>query len=161
MCVPIESMSAHRKSLLNSLVSSVYQIEARSAGAKSTFWWVALVDCIVILHCRYKIAVTTHPIAHHQWCLGQAAAAQVLTLVGEEMESSAENQYSDKVEGYESRIKASVFNTTRQNLLSLEGVNLHTTFSQYTPASSLIRSGELPRGSAQWHFPFSNLLARW
>lgn len=55
------------------------------------------------------------------------------------MENSAENQYSDKVKSYKSSIKASVFNTTREKLLSLEGVNLHTTSSQYTPAISLIR----------------------
>lgn len=104
----------------------------RSADPKSILRWVPLVDCIVILHNRYRIAVTIDPIACHQCCLGRAAAAQVLTL-GEEIEDCAEHQYSDKVKSYKSSIKPSVFNTTRQNLLSPEGVNFHTTSSQYTP----------------------------
>lgn len=104
--------------------------------------WPPLVGCIVILHCRYKITLAINPIAHHQCCLGQAETAQVLTLEGEEMENFAEHQYSEKVKGYKSSIKTSVFNTTRQNLLSPEGAILYTASCRYTSvysATSLLK----------------------
>lgn len=74
-------------------------------------------DCIVISHCRYKIAVTIHPMARHQCCISQAAAAQELTLV-EEMENCAENQYSDKVKGYKSNFKPPVLTPPEESPFS-------------------------------------------
>lgn len=68
-----------------------------------------IVNCIVVLCCRCEITVTLPPTAHHPCWLGQAAAGHILTSVGEEMGNSAEHHYSDKLKGYKSSIKPSVF----------------------------------------------------
>lgn len=79
--------------------------------------------------------MTLPPIAHHQCWLGQAAAGHILTSVGEEMESCAEHHYFDKLKGYKSSIKPSVFNTTREISFLQE-----STYVQHPLNTSLLKA---------------------